>query len=204
EKWIRRRLSRVDSVMGATGAIYAMRRDLAKPLPAGVLLDDVYLPMLAFFAGKRVIFEERAIAYDYPTSLHTEFGRKVRTQAGVYQLLTYFPQLLGSANRMWIHFVSHKFGRLLLPYFFLLIAGGTLLLPWPWIVLAAAAQVAVYGLALLDPIISDHLAIKRISAPARTFVVLMAAALLAGSILFRSSNSFWKQTTGVNSLGTGK
>lgn len=196
EKWMRRRLSRVDSVMGATGAIYAMRRHLARPLPAGVLLDDVYLPMLVFFAGKRVIFEQRALAYDYPTSLDTEFSRKVRTQAGVYQIIGYFPQLLGPRNRMWIHFMSHKVGRLLLPYFLLLIATGTFLLPWPWIALAATSQVVAYGAALLDPAIPDGSVIKRISSPARTFVVLMAAAFLAGSILFRPSDSFWKQATG--------
>ena len=33
EKWIRRRLSRLDSVLGATGCIYAMRRELAVELP---------------------------------------------------------------------------------------------------------------------------------------------------------------------------
>ena len=192
EKWIRRRLSRIDSVMGATGAIYAMRRELAKPLPAGILLDDVYLPMLAFFAGKRVVFEERAIAYDDPTSLDAEFRRKVRTQAGVLQILWYFPQLLGPSNRMWIHFVSHKLGRLLLPYCLILIAVGTFLLPAPWRVLASSAQALVYGLALLDPVIPDGAALKRLTSPARTFVVLMAAAFWAGSILFRSSDSFWK------------
>jgi biofilm PGA synthesis N-glycosyltransferase PgaC len=195
EKWIRRRLSRIDSVMGATGAIYAMRRELAKPMPAGILLDDVYLPLLAFFAGKRVIFEERAIAHDYPTSLDAEFSRKVRTQAGVFQLLRHFPQLLGPSNRMWIHFVSHKLGRLALPYFLILAAVGTFFLPAPWYIPAAGAQILIYGLALLDPLLPDHAAVKRLASPARTFVVLMTAAFWAGSILFRPSGSFWKPPT---------
>lgn len=192
EKWIRRQLSRIDSVMGATGAIYAMRRSLARPLPPGVLLDDVYLPMLAFFAGKRVIFEDRAIAYDIPTGLDAEFRRKVRTQAGVYQLLRYFPALLGPGNRMWIHFVSHKLGRLLLPYFLLLIAAGTFLLPSPWREAATAAQALGYGLALLNPVFPAAFPLKRITAPAHTFLVLVAAAFWAASILFRSSDTLWK------------
>ncbi|MEO5924522.1 MAG: glycosyltransferase family 2 protein, partial [Bryobacteraceae bacterium] len=58
EKWIRKHLSRVDSVLGATGCIYAMRRSLAKPIPAGTLLDDVYQPLQAFFAGYRIVMEE--------------------------------------------------------------------------------------------------------------------------------------------------
>ena len=87
EKWIRKQLSRLDSVMGATGCIYAMRRQLASPLPVGTLNDDMYLPLGAFFQGYRVIFDESALAFDYPTQLASEFRRKVRTLAGVYQII---------------------------------------------------------------------------------------------------------------------
>src|SRR5208283_4061082 len=40
EKWIRKCESRTGSVMGATGAIYAARTALYKPLPSGIILDD--------------------------------------------------------------------------------------------------------------------------------------------------------------------
>ena len=93
EKWMRRRLSQIDSVMGATGCIYCIRRSLAVPLPADTLLDDVYLPVAAFFRGYRVIWDDSAKAYDYPAPLDAEFRRKIRTQAGVYQLLSSYPQL---------------------------------------------------------------------------------------------------------------
>jgi len=49
EFWIRNCLARIDSIFGATGALYAIRRELAQPIPADVLLDDVYLPLNAFF-----------------------------------------------------------------------------------------------------------------------------------------------------------
>jgi biofilm PGA synthesis N-glycosyltransferase PgaC len=52
-----------------------------------MLLDDVYLRMAAFFRGYRLIVEETALAYDYPTTLDTEFKRKVRTLAGNYQIV---------------------------------------------------------------------------------------------------------------------
>ena len=87
EKWIRKQLSRLDSVMGATGCIYAMRRELAAPLPEGTLNDDMYLPLGAFFRGYRVILDDSALAFDYPTPLASEFRRKVRTLAGVYQIV---------------------------------------------------------------------------------------------------------------------
>lgn len=49
EVWARGKLSLIDSMCGATGCIYAMRRDLAKPLSPDTLLDDIALPLGAFF-----------------------------------------------------------------------------------------------------------------------------------------------------------
>jgi len=126
EKWMRERLSAIDSVMGATGAIYMIRRALTAPLPDGTLVDDMYLPLKAFFAGKRVILDREARAYDLPTALDTEFRRKVRTQAGVYQLMGLMPELLTWRNRMWIHFLSQKVGRLMMPLGMLGVLAGSL------------------------------------------------------------------------------
>lgn len=194
EKWIRRRLSDLDSVLGATGCIYVMRRSLARHLPEGLLLDDVYLPLMAFFQGYRVLFTGEARAYDYPTGLESEFRRKVRTLAGNYQLIRYFPQLLLPTNRMWVHYLSHKLGRLLLPFALLALAVVTPWLPGPWGLLLGAGQVAFYMLALLDTQLADGHPLKRLTSPVRTFVVLMAAALASASILFLGSRGFWKTT----------
>jgi biofilm PGA synthesis N-glycosyltransferase PgaC len=192
EKWIRKRLSQIDSVLGATGAIYVIRKSLAQPMPPDILLDDVYLPLCAFFSGRRVIFEERAIAYDYATALNTEFRRKVRTLAGVYQIMKYFPQLLTFRNRMWVHFVSHKLARLFLPYALIAAAVSSFWLPAPWAKIAVAAQALFYAVAALDVLLPDSFPLKRLSSPARTFVVLMAAALCAIAIVFVPTRSLWK------------
>jgi cellulose synthase/poly-beta-1,6-N-acetylglucosamine synthase-like glycosyltransferase len=196
EKWLRKRESEIDSVMGATGAIYATRRELTQPLPEDLLLDDVYVPLLAFFRGYRVIFEERAIAWDDPTSLTTEFRRKVRTQAGVYQLMRYLPLLLRKENRMRFAFLSHKGGRLALPFLFLGLLIFSFGLPPLLARLSFGAQVCFYGLALADLGVPEKSRLKRITSPARTFVTLMAAAAAACSILFRNSRSFWMTATG--------
>jgi cellulose synthase/poly-beta-1,6-N-acetylglucosamine synthase-like glycosyltransferase len=193
EKWIRKRQSAIDSVLGATGCIYAMRRELAAPLPPGTLLDDVYLPLAAFFRGYRVILEEAARAYDRPTSLAAEFRRKVRTQAGVYQLLRAYPALLGPRNRMWIHFVSHKLGRLVAPFALIAAALASFGLAPPWRTAALAVQAGFYGLGLVDAAVPGGWALKRLTSPVRTFLVLMAAALAAASILFRPGQELWKQ-----------
>jgi len=183
EKWIRRRLSRLDSVLGATGCLYAMRRSLASRIPPSTLLDDVFLPLGAFFKGYRVIFDERARAFDFPTALTSEFRRKVRTQAGVWQLLSFYPQLLSPTNRMWFHFGSHKLGRLLLPFALILMAVSGIALPGPWAWIITSAQAAFYGLAAIDGLVPASSPIKRGSSIARTFVVLMAAAFCAPAFL---------------------
>jgi poly-beta-1,6-N-acetyl-D-glucosamine synthase len=194
EKWIRKQLSRVDSVLGATGCIYAMRRSLASPLPEGTLVDDMYLPLGAFFRGYRVILDETALAFDYPTQLASEFRRKVRTLAGVYQIVGQYPALLGPRNRMWIHFLSHKLARLAMPWALVAVLAASFGLPAPWNLWALAAQAAAYGLALADPYLPDRSPLRRLTSPIRTFAVLMAASLCAVSILFLPARLLWRET----------
>ncbi|HWB82775.1 MAG TPA: glycosyltransferase family 2 protein [Bryobacteraceae bacterium] len=194
EKWIRRRQSRIDSMLGASGCIYAMRRELAAPLPPGTLADDMFLPLGAFFRGYRIVFDESARAFDYPTALNAEFRRKVRTQAGVYQIIRPYPQLLTPRNRMWLHFVSHKLARLALPYVLLLAFATSFALPDPWKTIALSGQAIWYGLALADLWLPDRFPLKRLTSATRSFVVLMAAALCAVSVIFTPSGRLWKET----------
>lgn len=194
EKWIRRNLNRMEVMLGATGSIYAVRRELASPIPADVLLDDVYLPFAIAQRGFRIYFESRAKAYDAPTSLKSEFWRKVRTQAGVYQILFHFPALLSPTNPRFIHFLSHKLGRLLLPFCLIAAAVGSFWLPGVWRPLALIAQGVAYGLALIDPAVPEGFPLKRFSAVARAFVVLVSAALCAVVVFFRPAKYLWKET----------
>jgi cellulose synthase/poly-beta-1,6-N-acetylglucosamine synthase-like glycosyltransferase len=201
EKWIRRHLSSLDSMMGATGCIYAMRRHLAVPLPADVLVDDVYLPLAAFFQGFRVIFEPRAKAYDDPSSLRVEFRRKVRTLSGVYQVVGYYPRLLVPfSNRMWFHFISHKLGRQVLPFAVLTLAASSLVLPDPGRMLAVIAGLLFCLLAAVDPLLPQTSWVHRMSSAARTFLVFVAASFCALGIFFFPHSLFWKPTR----IGTSK
>jgi cellulose synthase/poly-beta-1,6-N-acetylglucosamine synthase-like glycosyltransferase len=194
ELWIRDHLSRIDSIFGATGAYYIVRRELAVPIPAGTLLDDMYLPLSAFLKGYRVVVDTRAKAFDQPTGLDAEFHRKVRTLAGNYQVLAAWPQMLGPANRLWFHFWSYKFGRLLLPFALIAMIPAGLLLPLPFDWVAAGLQAGFYSFAIADRWIGQTSPLKRLSSPVRTFVTLMGAGLWALSIFFVPSSSLWKQT----------
>lgn len=129
EKWIRKSESRAGSAIGATGAIYAIRRALWWPLPENTILDDVYTPMAIALAGHRVVFEEKARAHDITAgSARREFARKVRTLTGNYQLCQLMPRLLVPNNLLLFQFYSHKLMRLVSPIFFLLLFAANLII----------------------------------------------------------------------------
>ena len=119
EKRIRAMESEIHSMVGATGAIYAIRRELFESLPDDTLLDDVMIPMRIVLAGRRAVFDPAARAYDCASSTpNVEFRRKVRTLTGNYQLMARIPELLSPfRNPVFWQFVSHKTARLFVPYF---------------------------------------------------------------------------------------
>jgi hypothetical protein len=118
EKKLRAMESDIHSVPGATGAIYAIRRRLFAPLTPGTILDDVVIPMRIVLAGKRAIFDSMARAYGSVTaSPDSEYEKKKRTLTGNYQLLAELPELLIPwRNPIFVQLVSHKIGRLVVPY----------------------------------------------------------------------------------------
>lgn len=180
EKKIRELESASGSVAGATGAIYCARRDLLDPLPQGAILDDVLLPMQIVRRGSRVIFDSRARAWDSPDlGSSREFARKVRTLSGNYQLLQLAPWLLGSSNAIRFEFVSHKLLRLVVPFALLGLLISSLFLSGSLYRAALIAQLVFYALSLVAIGGIKLGPLSRIADPARTFVVLNSAAMVA-------------------------
>jgi cellulose synthase/poly-beta-1,6-N-acetylglucosamine synthase-like glycosyltransferase len=159
EKWLRRREAIVGSTLGVTGAIYAMRRELWRALPERTLLDDVLAPMRVVLAGRRVIFEARARAFDQASSdAWVEVRRKVRTLAGNFQLLALEPKLfVPILNPVWFQFLSHKIGRLLVPYALmtLFVANATIAYSGWFYAIAWVGQCVFYGLAIYGALIAQ-------------------------------------------------
>ncbi|HWE52010.1 MAG TPA: glycosyltransferase family 2 protein [Bryobacteraceae bacterium] len=194
ERWIRKNLGQVDSIFGATGPFYAIRRSLAVTIPPDSLLDDMYLPLSAFHRGYRLVVEESARAIDYPTGIGTEFGRKVRTLAGNFQILGHYPWLLTPRNRMLFHYLSYKVARLGLPWIVVLIGVDSFWLPRPWNLAALIPQAGFYICAAIDGWIPQGSAVKRITSLARTVVSLLAASVVAMRIFFVPPRDLWKPT----------
>jgi len=191
ERAIRKDLGKLGSTFGATGPFYAMRRELAPVMPPDTLLDDMYLPLAAYFRGYRVIVDEDARAIEYPFSVQGEFRRKLRTLAGNYQIMLKYPALITWKNRMLFHFVSYKIGRLALPWLFVGLFISSFGLPHPWAAILVTLQVIFYGLAAVDLVLAPDSALKRLATPARTVVTLLAAAALAVSVFFVPPHRLW-------------
>jgi cellulose synthase/poly-beta-1,6-N-acetylglucosamine synthase-like glycosyltransferase len=207
EKQLRRLESLVGSTLGATGAIYALRRPLYRPLPDNTILDDVLVPMRAVLAGHRVVFTEQAVAFDRAAAdARAERRRKVRTLAGNFQILWQEPRLLlPIVNPVWLQYASHKLGRLLVPYALvgLFIANIALAAEHSFYALTLAAQCALYILAgygaWLDSLkaraahdmTNGWLPVDRLARVALTFLVMNYAAV-AGLLSALSRRQVWR------------
>lgn len=179
EKLTRKLESATGSVVGVTGAIYAMRRELFRPIPAGTLLDDVLIPMQVARAGKRVIFHPGAIARDRVFNESSkEFSRKVRTLTGNYQLLRLAPWLLSPANPLLFRLISHKLLRLAVPFLLLAMLLSSALIRSQFFVCAFTAQLLFYGAALVG-LVKPAARRSRAVSVAYTFTMLNVAAAKA-------------------------
>jgi biofilm PGA synthesis N-glycosyltransferase PgaC len=180
EKRIRELESASGSVVGATGALYAVRRTLLVPVPPGTILDDVYIPMNVVRQGYRVVFDSKARAWDLgDQGANREFTRKVRTLSGNYQLLQLAPWLLSSENPIRFEFVSHKLMRLVAPFALLTALVTSLLIQEPVYRAALALQLGFYGLCIVALTRLARGGLARIADAAFTFVVLNTAAAVA-------------------------
>jgi len=180
EKAVRSMESASGSVVGATGALYCVRKGLMVEVPSGTILDDVFTPMSVVRQGYRVILDPRARAWDRPNlGGRREFRRKVRTLTGNYQLLQLAPWLLSASNRLRFEFVSHKLLRLIVPFALLGTFLTSMFLPGAAYRVVFLVQLAFYALGILS-ILSDRLGfLGRVADASLTFVLLNTAALVA-------------------------
>lgn len=181
EKAIRRAESLVGSTVGATGAIYAIRRRLFEPIPEDTLLDDVLIPVRIARRGYRVVLVSEARAWDRVMPVSHEFARKVRTIAGNFQLLARERWLMSPLqNPLWFQTVSHKALRLVGPALLATVFIASLsLATHPLYAAALAGQVVCYAAAAAGCIIQHTGRSPRWLTPPYMFCVLNFATIVA-------------------------
>ena len=153
EKWIRHCESDYRSTVGTTGAFYVIHKSDYAALLEDVILDDFEIPMNIVRGGKNAKISKRAVIYDSAhDDLDKEKIRKLRTLSGNYQSFSRMKWLFSpTGNPLFVQFISHKFLRLLIPYFMVtsLLANGLILDQSVLYQLTFIAQLAFYGLAVM-------------------------------------------------------
>ena len=153
ETFLRLQESALDSILGGHGHLHAVRRALYPFPSANTINDDFVIPVRIVSRGYRAIYEPNAIGWEEATEM-AGFGRRVRIMAGNVQQLREIPTLLRRPLPLFF-FLSHKLGRLLVPFAMItaLLAAALLAdkLLYGWLL---ALQCAFYGLALAGAFVS--------------------------------------------------
>ncbi len=199
ETWLKKLESQVGASLGASGAIYAVRRRHYRPLPADTMADDLLEPMLVRLHTKGdVLLHTPAKAWQVtPKRVADEFRRRLRTGAGIFHvLITTWRLLLPQWGAVALAYWSHKVLRLLGPWFLIAAFGGSLaLVDRPLFRTLFIVQVALYGLGLSAGLLQAIPMLGSAAAAARFFMALNAG-ILGGFLRFacRVAGPAWEPT----------
>ena len=119
------------TTFGATGAIYAIRKNLFKPLPAAIAItDDFLIPMNVVAQGYRIVYDKTVYGWEDSTSSSMkEFHRKIRISAGNFNCLKDIIHLLHPKyGFIAFGFFSHKIIRWFVPFLLVIIFLSSLFL----------------------------------------------------------------------------
>src|SRR5262245_39701317 len=150
ETALKRGESRLGGLLGANGAIYAIRRELYRALPPDTLVDDFTVAMNVTTQGRQAIFEPAALAFEeVPPGVAAAFERRVRIGIGNYQAFFRYPEYWSQGR--WVRrftYVSHKVLRWFSPHLLIVALLASLALAGrpPY---ATLLRVQVWGYTLL-------------------------------------------------------
>jgi cellulose synthase/poly-beta-1,6-N-acetylglucosamine synthase-like glycosyltransferase len=179
ENFIKMMQSRIKTISGCCGCIYSVRRTTYSVLAPDVI-SDLVQPLHVIQKGYRVVFEDRALAYEETTlSTSEEFSMRVRVVTRGIRGLLSVPNVLTPWRFPWVAFQlwSHKILRWLVPFFLFILLGNNVLL-WNQrgYRVFLIAQGAFYLFALFSMVVPVHRRLKVLGVPLY-FCTLNAAAL---------------------------
>ncbi len=153
ENFIKMMQSRLATITGCCGCIYSVRKAAYTPLPADII-SDLVQPLCAIRKGYRVVFEDRALAFEETTQSNSEeFSMRVRVVTRGMRGLLYVRDLMNPLRRPWIalQLLSHKVLRWAVALFLVAIfVSSIVLVRQPVFTFLVACQCAFYTLAGLQ------------------------------------------------------
>jgi cellulose synthase/poly-beta-1,6-N-acetylglucosamine synthase-like glycosyltransferase len=198
ERRLREAEARRHSAIGCTGAIYAIRQSLFRPLRSDTILDDVVIPLQIAAQNYRILHDSKACAFDpQPLEPQSEIRRKRRTLAGNFQMLFRHPQwLLPWGHPLWWRIIAHKYLRVLAPIFLCIVAITSLLLADIYTYrICAILQGVAYSLGILGLLTKSRSTLLSIPS---AFLFLNCIVVLAfWDFLFSRVNAQWDTGSAV-------
>ncbi len=200
EQFLKSFEARIGGLLGANGAIYAIRRELWQPLRADTICDDFCVGMNVAAARWRLVYEPAAWAEEEtPETITDEYRRRVRIGIGNFQALVRHPEYLwrtsiGTA----FAYLSHKVLRWIAPHLLVIGLVASLLLGFgsrSWLLFGLLQLAAYVAAAALWKVSRDGRPLPRI-ARIPVFLFALNWAFLVASVLYaggRYSGS-WHRT----------
>jgi poly-beta-1,6-N-acetyl-D-glucosamine synthase len=197
ENALKRLESDISTTLGAVGPVYAIRKRLFRPLPAGAaVMDDFLIPLAIIEQGFQVRYDPAALAYEKPAnSVYGEFRRKTRIGAANFHGIPVFRALLSpaygfAAFALW----SHKIVRWLVPLFLItLFVSGAVLAPASPFFAAATILQAVFFVMAAAGLTLEAAGVRAGPFALPYYFVATNAALLVGLLrcLFGRQEATW-------------
>jgi len=154
DTWLKRLESATGSIVSAHGGLYAVRRQLFRPVSDSAVTDDFAISTGVIEEGFRLVFEPDARASEYAVpKAQREFRRRVRLMTRGLRGVILRRRLLNPARYGFYAVVlfSHKVLRRLVPVPLVAIAAASAYLApaHPFYLAVAASQALFYALAAL-------------------------------------------------------
>jgi cellulose synthase/poly-beta-1,6-N-acetylglucosamine synthase-like glycosyltransferase len=190
EKFLRRCESRVGSIIGVSGCLYAVRRICHSRL-SNDMIDDFVIATEIHLQGLRIVYEPEAIAVeDTNQRARDEFRMRVRVIKQTLSALHRYRHILNPIEHKMFAFqmIAHKALRYAVPFLLIvaLIASGLACGSVSWLLIAFIGQLALYGAAIAGLVLERRKNKLGILAFPYYFALANVASLVA----------FWKALNG--------
>ena len=111
ESYVKKMDAELNTVVGAAGELFAIRKELFKEVEKDTLLDDFIISLRIVTKGYRIAYAPKAFAVETASvNVKEELKRKTRIAAGGVQTFFRMPELLNPFQFGWLSFqyISHK------------------------------------------------------------------------------------------------
>jgi cellulose synthase/poly-beta-1,6-N-acetylglucosamine synthase-like glycosyltransferase len=195
---VKRLESSISSCIGADGAIFAIRKDLYKPLK-DYDINDLVIPLNIIKKGFRGILEEKAFCEEEaPKAVKGDFDRQTRITTRTIRAIFNNVDVLNpfAFGLFSYELFSHKIAKFLVPLFMIILGITNLFMitHGSVYVLVFAGQLVFYLLACLGHLRRDIKVLSNVISMSKTFSITNLA-ILFGWIKFLRGDTFTTWST---------